>query len=192
MKTELKYIELKSGFSDNGPAWIGLVSYSKSGKTIYFNGKAFQSLSGTGIYANYFDIETGNEYWISGVKKNMSDRHQFGSGKILVERRILSDYLESIGKSELPKANYELTDVETEIPTERINKLENEITESPEFGIDLYYKEPNELTNEEIKHLISDLIVDEENARFNKGRRSAKKKRIELVAELEKRREKTV
>lgn len=62
MRTELKYIELKSGFSDNGPAWIGLVSFSKSGKTIYFNGKAFQSLNGRGIGGNYFDLESGDEY----------------------------------------------------------------------------------------------------------------------------------
>jgi len=192
LKTELKYIELKSGFSDNGPAWIGLVSYSKSGKTIYFNGKAFQSLSGTGISANYFEIESGNEYWISGIKKDMTDRHQFGSGKILVEKRILSEYLQSIGKAELPRANYELTEVETEIPKERINKLVNEILESPEYGIDMYYKEPNDLTTEEIKQLISDLIVDEENARFNKGRRSIKRKRLELIEELDKRGEKTV
>ncbi len=33
----LRYIELKSGYSDNGPAWIGYVTPSKTGRTIYFN-----------------------------------------------------------------------------------------------------------------------------------------------------------
>ena len=33
MKSAIKYIELKTGFSDDGPAWIGLVSFSKTGKT---------------------------------------------------------------------------------------------------------------------------------------------------------------
>jgi len=187
MTTEIKYIELKSGFSDNGPAWIGLVSFSKSGKTIYFNGKAFQSLNGTGISGNYFDIETGEEYWISGVKKDMSDRHKFGGGKIFVEKRILDDYLQIIGKSELPKADYELTAVEIEKPIERINKLENEILEPTEFGDDLYFKEPNELNDKELEHLVSALIEDEKNVQFNKARRSYKKKRLELEAELEKR-----
>jgi len=40
MKRQLEdilYIELKTGYSDNGPAWIGRVRYSKSGRTIYFN-----------------------------------------------------------------------------------------------------------------------------------------------------------
>jgi hypothetical protein len=192
MKTEIKYIELKSGFSNNGPAWIGLVSFSKTGKTIYFDGKAFQSLDGMGINGNYFDIESGEEYWISGVKKNRSDRHKVGGGKIFVEKRILNDYLKIIGKSELPKSDYELAEVETEKPIERINELENESIEPTEFANDLYFKKPNELNNNEIEHLISELIEDEKNVIFNKARRSYKKKRLELEAELENRRIKDV
>lgn len=38
----LMYIELKTGYSDDGPAWIGYVKTSKTKKTIYFNGHAFQ------------------------------------------------------------------------------------------------------------------------------------------------------
>ncbi|HET8963513.1 MAG TPA: hypothetical protein VFM99_06435 [Chitinophagales bacterium] len=178
---------MKSGFSDNGKAWIGLVSYSKSGKTIYFDGKAFQSLNGMGISGNYFDLESGDEYWISGVKKDMTDRHKFGGGKIFVEKRILSDYLQIVGKSELPKADYELTEVETEKPIERINELENEKAQPNEFDSDLHFKNPNELTNEEIEFVIAELIEDEKNVQFNKARRSYKKKRLELEAELEKR-----
>lgn len=192
MKSEIKYIELKSGFSDNGNAWIGLVSFSKSGKTIYFDGKAFQSLDGTGISGNYFDLESGDEYWISGVKKDMSDRHKFGGGQILVEKRILDEYLKSIGKTELPKTGYELTEVDTKKPIERINELENEKAESTDFGADLYFKKPNELTNKELEHLIAESIIDEKNTQYNKARRTYKKARIELIAELEKRGIKTV
>lgn len=187
MRTEIKYLEIKSGFSGNGSAWIGLVSFSKSGKTIYFDGKAFQSLSGTGISGNYFDIESGNEYWISGVKKDMTDRHKFGGGKIFMEKRILNDYLQIINKTELPKTDFELTEVDTEKPVERINKIENEKIERPEFSPDLYWKEPNELSNDEIEYVISELIIDEKNAKYNKPRRSFKKARIELEAEFEKR-----
>lgn len=69
-KTRVMYIELKSGYSDNGPARIGRVSFSKTGRTIYYGSKALQSCNGQGISGNYFDVETGEEYWISGVKKN--------------------------------------------------------------------------------------------------------------------------
>ncbi|WP_405207363.1 hypothetical protein [Aquimarina sp. LLG6339-5] len=187
MKTEIKYIELKSGYSDNGIAWIGLVSFSKSGKTIYFDGKSFQSLNGMGIKGNHFDLESGEEYWISGVKKDMSDRHKFGGGKIFVEKRILNDYLRTIGKTELPKSGYELTEINTEKPTERINELENSHLEKPEIDESIYTKTPKELTNSELELLIDELIQDEENARYNKGRRIIKKNRIELETELEKR-----
>ena len=190
MKTEIKYVELKSGFSNNGPAWIGLVFFSKSGKTIYFDGKAFQSLNGMGINGNYFDIETGEEYWISGVKKDMSDRHKSGEGKIFVEKRILNDYLNIVSKSELPKSNYKLTEVEIEKPIERIHEFENEKGQPTEFDSDLYFKKPNELTDEEIEFVIAELLVDEKDAKFNKGRRFVKTKRLVLETELEKRRTK--
>ena len=192
MRTEIKYLELKSGFSDNGPAWIGIVSFSKSGKTIYFDGKAFQSLNGNGISGNYFDIENGDEYWISGVKKDMSDRHKFGGGKIFVEKRILNDYLKIVGKSELPKSDYELTEVETENPIERINELENEKVKPTEFDSDLHFKKPNELSEQEIEFVIAELIEDEKNSIFNKGRRSIKRKRLELESELKERGIKTL
>ncbi len=187
MRTEIKYLELKSGFSGNGPAWIGLVSFSKSGKTIYFDGKAFQKMGSARIQGNFMDIESGNEYWISGVKKDMSDRHKFGGGKILVEKRILIEYLQIIGKSELPKTSFELTKVNVEIPIERINEIENEKYETTEFGVDLHFREPNELSNDEIEFVIAELIEEEKSAKFNKGRRFTKKKRLEFEAELEKR-----
>ena len=76
---DIRYIELKTGYSDNGPAWIGNVKESKSGKTIYFNDHAFQKYHGA--YGNYIDIETGDEYWISSVKKNGQDRHWAGGRK---------------------------------------------------------------------------------------------------------------
>ncbi len=67
------YIEDKSeGLS--GPARIGRVTFSKSGKSIYYKGKQFRNLKGSGFKANYFEVESGGEYWISGPKKDGSDR----------------------------------------------------------------------------------------------------------------------
>lgn len=60
MICDLMYIELKTGYSDNGPAWIGYVKTSKTRKTIYFNNHAFQK--NIGSYSNYIDIENGEEY----------------------------------------------------------------------------------------------------------------------------------
>ena len=70
------YIEQKVG-GDTGPARIGRVSFSKSGQTLYYGGKSFRSLKGAGVSGNYVDLETGDEYWISGCKRDGTDRHRF-------------------------------------------------------------------------------------------------------------------
>ena len=72
MKSRIMYIECKSG-GLVGPARIGRVTFSKTGATLYYSGKRFQSLKGQGFKSNYFDVETGEHYWISGPKKNGQD-----------------------------------------------------------------------------------------------------------------------
>ena len=47
------YIEQKTGYGDSGPAWISHVAFSKSGSTIYFNGKALKRMHGGGIAGNF-------------------------------------------------------------------------------------------------------------------------------------------
>ena len=110
MKDRLIYVELKSGQSGKGPAWIGIAGASKTGATIYSNGKAFKSLKGSGIGANFFDLETGDEYWISGIKKNNQDRHWAGGGDIAIDRAVVAAYLAETGVHSLP-ANLVPTDL---------------------------------------------------------------------------------
>lgn len=123
MKSEIVYVELKSGYSDNGPAWIGKGFYSKSGQSIYFNNKVFKK--GSGISGNYYDIENGDEYWISGVKKDGTDRHWAGNGKIMIDKSILSEYLQIINANELPKNKFELTDLNNNPNKSLANEIEN-------------------------------------------------------------------
>ncbi len=124
MINALMYIELKTGYSDDGPAWIGYVKTSKSKKTIYFNDHAFQK--NTGHYANYIDIENGDEYWISGLKKKESNRHPAGRGKIMIDRRAVPEYLSLIGEKELPLHLFTIVDIEDRFPIERVNRYLNE------------------------------------------------------------------
>jgi hypothetical protein len=65
------YIEEKPGLA--GHARIGRVTFSQSRRTIYYRGRRLQSLNGNGYKANYFNVDTGLEYWISGCKKNGND-----------------------------------------------------------------------------------------------------------------------
>lgn len=73
VQSRIMYIESKAtGLT--GPARIGRVSFSKTGRTLYYRRQAFQSLDGSGFKANYFDIETREDYWISGPRKDGTDR----------------------------------------------------------------------------------------------------------------------
>ena len=102
----LKYVELKSGFADNGPAWIGHVKASKSGRTIYFNGMALKRLRGQGIKGNHWNLETHDEYWVSGIKKDGQDRHWVGSGKIMIEAAAVEEYLRTVDQTELDSSRF--------------------------------------------------------------------------------------
>lgn len=73
MQTRIMYIECKAG-NLTGAARIGRVKFSKSGKTLHYRGKAFRSLKGGGFKSNYYDVETGEGYWISGCRKDGADR----------------------------------------------------------------------------------------------------------------------
>ena len=87
------YIEDKSG-GIIGPARIGRVTFSKTGRTIHYKGRSFQSLKGQGFKANYFDIESGTEFWISGCKKRGGDR-LYGTG-IKIDDDVREEYWTNI------------------------------------------------------------------------------------------------
>ena len=127
MKT-LRYIELKSGYSDNGPAWIGYVQQSKSRRTLYFNGRGLMKLKGQRrgeSGGNYIDMETGESFWISGVKLNGKDRHWAGSGKVLIEAAALTEYLATIKAKALDASRCEITHSIRQTNIERLSRLAN-------------------------------------------------------------------
>lgn len=124
MSIALRYIEQKSGYQDDGPAWIGRVKISRTGTTIYFNDHAYRKCRG--ISGNYIDMETGDEYWISGVKKDGTDRHWDGSGKIVMDTKVVDEYLELIGKTELDTSKFILEEIQDCFPVERIHRRLND------------------------------------------------------------------
>jgi hypothetical protein len=71
MKPQLRYVERKAGLT--GPARIGWVTLSRTGRTLSYAGRSFRSLKGRGYKANYFDVESGERYWICGPRKDGMD-----------------------------------------------------------------------------------------------------------------------
>ncbi len=89
--SRIMYIENKSE-SLSGPARIGRVTFSKSGKSIYYDGKRFESLNGSGFKTNYFEVDSGDEYWISGCKKNGEDRLYYERVPVLIDEDVREEY----------------------------------------------------------------------------------------------------
>src|SRR5687768_1332301 len=93
MKSRIMYIERKAEDLE-GDARIGRVIYSKSGRTIYYRGKSYRPIRG--YKANYVEIESGEEYWISGCKKGGGDR-LYGQGvPIEIDEDVRDEYWTSI------------------------------------------------------------------------------------------------
>lgn len=124
----LRYIELKSGYSDNGPAWIAYVMESKTGRTLYFDGRGLMKLKGQRrdeSGGNYIDMETGESFWVSGVKKNGKDRHWAGSGKVLIEASAVAEYLKITQAKTLDASRCEVTNCMRQTDIERLSRLAN-------------------------------------------------------------------
>ena len=94
-KTRIMYIEDKSE-GITGPARIGRVTFSKTGKSVNYKGRLFQKTTMAGGKANYFDSETRQDFWISGCKKDGSDR--LYSGTVEIDDDVRDEYWLKIRK----------------------------------------------------------------------------------------------
>ena len=97
MKSRIMYIEFK-GAGLNGVARIGRVSFSKTRVTVYYGGKSFQRLGGQGFKANYFDVETGEHYWISGPRQDGNDRLYVSALPVEIDADVQEEYWREIRK----------------------------------------------------------------------------------------------
>ncbi len=86
------YIENKDGDIDGADARIGWVEFSKSGLTVYYRGRSLKRAKGGGIAGNHYDEETGEEYWISGIKKRGSNAHWAESVEIQIDDDAKEEY----------------------------------------------------------------------------------------------------
>lgn len=119
MQKEIRYVENKN----SGEAWIGYCHFSKSGRSVYFNNKILKRKQG--ISGNHIDAETGEEYWVSGVKKNGFDRHWSEGGPVSLEQTAVDDYLKLVGRNFLPKNKFTIVNLVNEPNKKLSQQLEN-------------------------------------------------------------------
>jgi hypothetical protein len=123
MKAELIYVEMTTDTSHTGPAWIGYGFFNRTRKTVYFNGRILGR--GRSVVGNYVDIQSGEEFWISGIKKNGENRHWAGFGKIIIDNSAIDDYLKIIDESKLSKNKFLVTEFDNVPKIEIATKIEN-------------------------------------------------------------------
>lgn len=122
MKDRLMYVELKTGYSDDGPAWVGKAFFSKTKRSVYFNGLSFGKGGRNG--GNYFSVLKGDYYWISGIKKDGKDRHWAGGGKIQIDKDVVAEYLKIVDLTSLPN-KFEVVELNNTPPIQEFNAIEN-------------------------------------------------------------------
>lgn len=66
------YVQIKTGYNtDKGPAWISKVRFSKTWQTAYWRGRTLAR--GRSFDSNFYDVDTQEEFWLSGPKRNETD-----------------------------------------------------------------------------------------------------------------------
>ena len=96
MRSRITYIESKAE-SLQGPARIGRVTFTKSGKGIYYEGREFYRISG--FKANYAESRSHDPYWISGPRRDGRDRLYCPSGlPVEIDDDVSEEYWREIRK----------------------------------------------------------------------------------------------
>ena len=85
------YVEHKpAGHNERGEAWIGWVTFSKTGRTVYTRGLRLQRARDCGC-GNHYDLDTSENYWVTGVKKN-GEHRLYGNAPVEVEEDARAEY----------------------------------------------------------------------------------------------------
>src|SRR5947209_9691181 len=85
------YIERKAGRLI-GEARIGRVTWSKGGRTLEYAGRHFRSPATKGFKSNYVCVETGEDYWISGPRRDGWDRLYGERVPIYIDEDVREEY----------------------------------------------------------------------------------------------------
>lgn len=90
LRRRLMYIENKDGLIDGCDARIGWVTFSRSGQSVRYRGRELSK--GVGAGGNFFDVENGGTYWVSGVKRRGSNVHPCESAAVEIDDDALDAY----------------------------------------------------------------------------------------------------
>lgn len=84
---------------------------------------------------NYYDVETAESYWVSGVKKKGGDRHWAGRGKITIDAGAVDEFLQITGATELDPSMFVVSTAIKPPDTKKFHDLENEQLMPPDGSV---------------------------------------------------------
>jgi hypothetical protein len=93
------YVELKTGHDHDGPARVGWVTLSKTGRTLTYRDLTLEKLTDGGSAGNFQDARTGDQYWVSNVKRQRHVRPAAGTGPLEVDEDALEELARLTGKA---------------------------------------------------------------------------------------------
>jgi hypothetical protein len=93
---QVMYIECKAE-SLSGPARIGRVTFTRTGATLRYGGKSFHRFTG-GSKANYIEEGSRDPYWISGPRKDGTDRLYKSNEPVEIDDDVREEYWTHIRK----------------------------------------------------------------------------------------------
>jgi len=96
MQPRIMYIEIKTN-GLRGEGRIGRVTFSKTGKTLYYQGKTLVQANAMPLKANYYDEESLEDFWVSGVRKDGAD--SLFAGKVEIDEDVREEYWTQIRNS---------------------------------------------------------------------------------------------
>lgn len=95
------YVQLKTAHdTDQGPARIARVRFSKSWQTAYVHGRILRRRSGLAD-ANFSDVDTDEEFWISGPKRDRTDA-RYGNNRVHIDDDAKDAYQAFLAGAPLP------------------------------------------------------------------------------------------
>jgi hypothetical protein len=100
-RSRIMYIEDKSA-GLNGPARIGRVFLSKSGRSYEYGGRRF--LKCAGYKYNCIDEDSGERFWISGPRRDGADRLYVSNTAVEIDEDVREEYWRKIRGRLPPRA----------------------------------------------------------------------------------------
>ena len=100
MARRIMFVQQKSGYDiDQGPCWIGWVEFNRTWKTARAHGRELRRFQG--IDSNFYDVDTGEWFWLSGPKRDRTDT-RYGPRDVPVDEDAREAYEAFLGGSPLP------------------------------------------------------------------------------------------